>query len=164
MTKVEELTLLERIEELIADAGVDSYIGMTFAGVPEICRRNIENDWGDSPVADLEEERKRHNKAEAEQFFKIQGLELQAENARAYHELAEQAMSDMDDQITDWKNKFSDAISRGEEQMTMLRDEMNDQLKEAGELYAELEKECGEKDTEIMRLKAEIYDLRKERV
>lgn len=52
MTKSEELKLLGKIVELIDGAGADSYIGMTFAGVPDVCRRNIENDFGDMPVFD----------------------------------------------------------------------------------------------------------------
>lgn len=57
MTKAEELKILEAIEGLILEAGPDSYIRMTFAGVPEICRRNIEDDFGNIPVQDLEDAR-----------------------------------------------------------------------------------------------------------
>ena len=58
MTKAEELKILEAIEGLILETGPDSYIAMTFAGVPEICRRNIEDDFGNIPVQDLEDVRK----------------------------------------------------------------------------------------------------------
>lgn len=57
MTKAEELKILEAIDGLILEAGPDSYIGMTFAGIVEVCRKNIENDFGDSPVQDWEEMR-----------------------------------------------------------------------------------------------------------
>ena len=59
MTKAEELKTLEKIEKLIQSAGDDSYIAMTFAGIVDICRDNITNDFGDSPVQDLEDERKK---------------------------------------------------------------------------------------------------------
>lgn len=59
MTKAEELKTLEKIEKLIQSAGADSYIGMTFAGIVDICRSNIENDFGDAPVRDLEEARQK---------------------------------------------------------------------------------------------------------
>ena len=59
MTKVEELNVLDKIEALIKSAGEDSYIGPTFAGIVEICRSNIENDFGDHPLEDLEAARKK---------------------------------------------------------------------------------------------------------
>lgn len=59
MTKAEELKVLDKIEALIKSAGEDSYIGPTFAGIVEICRSNIENDFGDHPLEDLEAARKK---------------------------------------------------------------------------------------------------------
>lgn len=59
MTKAQELKTLDQIEKLIQSAGSDSYIGMTFAGIVGICRSNIENDFGDAPVSDLEVARKK---------------------------------------------------------------------------------------------------------
>lgn len=59
MTKAEELKILDKIEALIKSAGADSYIGPTFAGIVEICRSNIENDFGDHPLEDLESARKK---------------------------------------------------------------------------------------------------------
>lgn len=53
MTKAEELKILEKIEALIKSAGVDSYIGPTFAGIVEVCRENIESDFGNHPLEDL---------------------------------------------------------------------------------------------------------------
>lgn len=59
MTKAEELKILSQIESLIKKAGDDTYIALTFAGIVDICRSNIENDFGDAPVRDLEEARQR---------------------------------------------------------------------------------------------------------
>ena len=59
MTKAEELKILDKIESLIKSAGADSYIGPTFAGIVELCRSNIENDFGDHPLEDLEAARKK---------------------------------------------------------------------------------------------------------
>lgn len=58
MTKAEELKVLEKIDALIKSAGDDSYIAMTFKGVVDIARSNIENDFGDAPVDDLAAARK----------------------------------------------------------------------------------------------------------
>lgn len=59
MTKVEELKVLANIEKLIQSAGADSYIGMTFSGIVEVCLDNIKNDFGACPVEDLEAARKK---------------------------------------------------------------------------------------------------------
>lgn len=59
MTKAEERKILDKIENLIQSAGEASYIALTFAGIVDICRDNIENDFGNSPVRDLEEARKK---------------------------------------------------------------------------------------------------------
>lgn len=53
MTKREELILLNEINNLILSAGPDSYIADTFAGIVDLCRENIENDFGNRPVQDL---------------------------------------------------------------------------------------------------------------
>lgn len=59
MTKAEELKVLDKIETMIKSAGADSYIAGTFAGIVEICRDNIENDFGNHPVEDLAAARKK---------------------------------------------------------------------------------------------------------
>ena len=63
MTKAEELKLLGQIEALIKKAGDDSYISITFEGIVNICKSNIENDFGDAPVRDLEDARKKAESA-----------------------------------------------------------------------------------------------------
>ena len=59
MTKAEERKILDKIENLIQSAGEDSYIALTFSGIVELANYNIENDFGNSPVRDLEEARKK---------------------------------------------------------------------------------------------------------
>lgn len=59
MAKANERKLLDQIEALIKSAGDDSYIALTFAGIVDICRDNIDNDFGNAPVQDLAEARKR---------------------------------------------------------------------------------------------------------
>lgn len=64
MTKAEELKVLEKIDALIKSAGEDSYIAMTFAGIVDVARTNIENDWGEAPVEDLAAAREKIRKME----------------------------------------------------------------------------------------------------
>ena len=141
MTKAEELKILGQIEGLIESAGADSYIRMTFAGVPEICRRNIEDDFGDVPVEDcanmrvaFDTEARRHDEtkrqlAEAQKALK----EAQYENER----------------------------------VRKLADEGEKNAHDVGRLYAGLEgleDQCAEKDAEIVRLRAEIVLMKVERM
>lgn len=57
MTKQKEIELLEKIDALIKSADAGDYIPMTFAGIVEVCKRNIEDDFGNIPVQDAEDAR-----------------------------------------------------------------------------------------------------------
>ena len=68
MTKAEELKILEKIDSLNNSEEAGDNIPMTLAGNVEVCRRNIEDDFGDSPVEDcanmrfaLDAERRMHD-------------------------------------------------------------------------------------------------------
>ena len=54
MTKQQERNTLAQIEKLINEAGEDSYIGMAFEGCVQMAHENIDNDFGNSPMASLE--------------------------------------------------------------------------------------------------------------
>ena len=170
MTKVEELKLLEKINELIESAGKDSYICMTFAGIVDVCRDNIENDFGNIPVRDLSDERMRTNGLRKD----IRGMEITAaENAETIKRLNAR-IAELKDRVdvAEGKaamegNRFEDAIKllEGERaansalrkqvaELTDARDTMTECVDGGNEIIDKLE-------MEVMRLKAEIYDLRK---
>jgi len=138
MTKAEELKILEAIEGLILEAGPDSYIRMTFAGVPEICRRNIEDDFGDIPVQDLDDVRKL----------------LDAEQRR--HDETKRMLAES-------QKMCKDALDEND-RLRKLADEWENNAHDAGELYCKLEDECAEMTAEIRKLKAEIVRMRMARM
>ena len=148
MTKAEELKILAKIEELIAEAGEDSYIRMTFAGVPEICRRNIEDDFGDIPVKDLEELREKQNaelmRKDAECGQKI--LRLEHEN---------QALQSNLDKATENLEKYKEICHNQSGKIA----EMQESIEACGDCMMDNEKHIAELENEIVRLKAEVYDL-----
>ena len=157
MLKAEELKILEQIEKLIDHAGADSYIRMTFAGVPEVCRNNIVNDFGDIPVRDLEEERKRH-----EDVLRIKDAECGQKLLKLEHErdVLQKHVENLNAEI----EKLGHMCESKDKQLAECRRDAEGwerNAHDAGELYCELEKECAEKDAEIMRLKAELYDYMK---
>lgn len=138
MTKQEELKILEAIEGLILEAGPDSYIRMTFAGVPEICRRNIEDDFGDIPVQDAEDAR---NLLHAEERRHDETKKMLAESQKMCKEALDE-----------------------NERLRKLAKEWEQNAHDAGELYCKLEDECAEMTAEIRKLKAEIVRMRMARM
>ena len=138
MTKAEELKILEAIEGLILEAGPDSYIAMTFAGVPEICRRNIEDDFGNIPVQD-------------------------AEDARNLLLAEERRHDETKRQLAEAQKIAKDAMDQ-RDKLLAERDEWEKNAHDAGDLYCKLEGECAEMTAEIRKLKAEIVRMRMARM
>ena len=138
MTKAEELKLLEQIDALIKSADAGDYIPMTFAGIVEVCKRNIENDFGDSPVQDWEEMR---NMLCAERVAHDETKRMLAESQKM----------------------CKDALDENE-LLRKTADEWEKNAHDAGDLYCELEEECRAKSQEITRLRAEIMRMKFERM
>ena len=63
MTKNEERNILKQIEQLIASAGEDSYIGMAFAGCVQMAQSNIDNDFANNPQEAIQTLRKNLDEA-----------------------------------------------------------------------------------------------------
>ena len=134
MLKAEELKILEQIEKLIDSAGADSYIRMTFAGIVEVCKHNIEDDFGDSPVEDCANMR----------------VALDAE--RRMHDETKRMLAEA-------QKMCKEALDENE-RLRKLSAEWEKNAHDAGDLYCELEEECKQKDAEIIRLRAEIVRMR----
>ena len=145
MTKAEELKILDKIAGLIAESGKDSYISMTFAGIVDVCKRNITNDFGDSPVQDLELERERFL---AESRMHDETKRQLAESQKAWNE----AMIECEALKSSERNLGQEAADLAEE-----RDAMSDCVHGLQEIV-------DKQDAEIRRLKAEIVKLRMERM
>lgn len=144
MLKAEELKILEQIEALIAQAGPDSYIGMSFEDVPEMCRQNIENDTGNS----MREYRK---------AWDLEREKLLRENYALRDSIAER-----EQKILDLNHDYNIEEKHNAELIKSLKD-MNAEYVKAQDALAEWQERGGNMRLEIMELKSEIYDLRKER-
>lgn len=138
MTKAEELKLLEKIEELIKSADSGDYIPMTFAGIVEVCKRNIEDDFGNSPVQDAEDARNL----------------LHAEERR--HDETKRMLAEA-------QKMCKEAVDENE-RLRKLVAEWEQNAHDAGEMYCGLEAECAELSAENRKLKAEIVRMRVERM
>ena len=138
MTKAEELKILESIEGLILETGPDSYIRMTFAGVPEICRRNIEDDFGDIPVQDLDDVR----------------TQLSAEQRR--HDETKRMLADAQKMCKEAMDN-ADELKKQVAELKDERDAMSDCVNGLQEIV-------DAQDAEIRKLKAEIVRIRMARM
>lgn len=147
MLKQEELKVLEQIEKLIAHAGEDSYIWRTFSGVVEICRRNIEDDFWISPVAELDAERERSLKKDSEHAEMLRKLEHENNVLAEKLKTAESNLADYKGICQHQSEKISD---------------LNEGLEAMADSVDGLQEIVDKQESEIVRLKAEIYDLRKE--
>ena len=100
-------------------------------------------------MRDLDELRKRHEDAMRIKDAEIAELKQKMNDAREYRASTETVLDNMDAELTEWKNKFSDAVNLADEWENNAHDMAN---------------QLSQKDAEIIRLKAELYDyMRKER-
>ena len=142
MTKAEELKLLEQIDGLINSAGADSYICDTFAGIVEVCRENIRNDWGIHPVEDSR-------------------IYLDQKNAEIrMHDETKRMLAN----AQSIASKAIDERDKYAVQVAELRKELEQVRKDFAEYRESTETFEDKQEDTIMRLKAELYDyMRKER-
>ena len=124
ITKTQELEQLHVIESLIDEMGHDSYIGITFAGIVDVCRQNIENDFGNSPVADLRNTRQIACEMEA----RCHNLEKEVEAANKSRQIAE-------DNKNEWIKSYNEAVTSRNNLEVELEAAQNEIIKLKAKLY-----------------------------
>lgn len=139
-TKEQERKALARIEKIVADLGTDSYLGTAFEGCFEDARENIENDFACS-------------------------YKNRFENACAHYEKVENEVVQLraqvgiyEDEIVDLNMKFDEAclqLDSNEDHIRSLKCTIRDMANHEVELQDKLQKY----ETEILKLKARLYDL-----
>ena len=144
MTKEQEREALKKIQEIIEEAGPESYIGMTFAGIVEQAEENIANDWGICPVKELETAQERISTMQGTEAEKDRTIEILNETLEA----------------TQNKNVELDKIYKGMcDNMNEYCQMIRDKDAEITVLKSKLENETAGLETEIINLKAKLYDL-----
>ena len=133
MTKDQERQALAKIDKIIKEAGPDSYIGITFAGIVEQAEENITNDWGICPVKDLEAAQERID----ENTRTIAKLETACRDHM-------QETEDADERYKNERNLAFEYLAKLNETAGKL-DAANDTIKNL--------------QAEIVTLKAKLYDL-----
>lgn len=140
MTKQEERNLLAEIRKMVEPT---FYLRETFDGVFDIAERNIDDDSVCNPVKDRQAEFERKLKEDAERGQRITNLEHQVETAQSYAQGLEEKIFTL-------------------EKMCESKDGIISELRRdatgAGEEVVRLRNDISEKDAEIMRLKAMLFD------
>lgn len=146
-TKEQERRALEQIRKIVEGLGDNSYVGTAFEGCFEDAEQNIENDWAMSWENRAVTATKRYEKAETE----LVRVSKEKAGIQKLYEEAEQAIKTE----TNRANQLANRITQ-----------LNEEMAEAVRMYSEketreyeLNQQLSEKDAEIMKLKAKLYDL-----
>lgn len=140
MTKEQERAALAKIEKIIKDAGPDSYIGMTFAGIVEQAADNITNDFASNYKEAYETATDRItilNDA-------IKKLEDERNDLKEQMKTVTGALEAAQDKIKEYQHRIDDVRTEKNETTSKLMHAI-----EANEAQK----------TEIITLKAKLYDL-----
>ena len=150
-TKDQERKVLEQIRKLVAELGEDSYIATAFEGCFEIAEENIKNDFACSMKQRAESAAKEreewHQKATS---FEIKWNEDEQNIADLYDELRSlQEKCEKDCQFETHKTA----------EWKKAADERQETINDFIVKTADLQKQLDEKDLEIMKLKARLFDM-----
>lgn len=133
MTKQQEREALERIKNILADAGADSYIGMAFTGCVEDAESNIENDWALSMAGRWQN---------AEQ--KLEAVKAEADGLRAEREAMREKLDRCNARIAE--------LTEAAQTLNSWRSDEHTALERA-------QSRADAAEAEIIRLKAKLYDF-----
>lgn len=151
MLKAEERNILEQIKALVEHT---DYIRQAFAGVFEMAESNIDNDMWDSMPDRLEDRDREIQKLKAEIIR--QNKESGAQIVALEHE-----RDVLRQKVEDLNHDYGIEDKYNAELQKALKD-MTAQYMKAQDIIAEWQTKAGNMRLEIMELKSEIYDLRKE--
>lgn len=139
-TKEQELKALGQIRKIVENLGEDSYIGLALEGCFEMAEENIENDFACSWKQKAESAEKRAQRAEESARDCKKALEAAKKGAEEWKSIATQNM----DKTNTMLEKYGEL---GEKHNEMVAKNV------------ELQEVLDEKDLEIVKLKAKLYDL-----
>ena len=139
-TKEQERKVLTKIEKMVLGLGVGSYIATAFEGCWEIARGNIENDFACSMKQKVE--------AAEEQLAEAKDTIQCRENELADKETEIIGLRKASERDACYMNELRERLKSTEETASKIIDERS-----------ELSVKCSQQETEILHLKARLYDL-----
>ena len=149
-TKEQERKALEQIRKIVEGLGENSYIGTAFEGCFEIAEENIKNDFACSMKQRWEAAEEACDRRR-EQVSKLEKMndELKAKNAKV-DEIAKKLNESIE---------LNDSIAHKLEDMRAERNAASETSVQYWNKLQEAETKLDEKEDEIVRLKAKLYDL-----
>lgn len=143
-TKAQERKALEQIINIVEGLGEGSYLSMAFDGCFEMAESNIDNDFGNSPKEAITTLRKKYEEAKAEADDKREAYKMLNDRFDAVMRNHEKEIDKKNEMIMNLQDERDDAqrIAMGNE--CMIKD---------------LEETLKERETEIIQLKAKLYDF-----
>lgn len=139
-TKEQERQALKKIRSIVESLGEDSYIATAFDGVWEIAEENIENDFAGSCKWFVDKANA------ADEMLRKTGKDADEELAKR-------------DAVISKKAKDIEILSHNVDVLRANLNESEDRLHDAEIKEEELNMELDTAKTEIMKLKAKLFDL-----
>lgn len=146
-TKEQERKALAQIMKIVEGLGEGSYIGTAFEGCWEIAEQNIENDWACS-MKDRAETAEKKLETIEQKYEHLIGVKNHLEKSRDAAQ--EKAASN-----------FQEALNHAQRERELeaaVEQQKQDQLK-AVKAIDDLADKLKQKDLEIIKLKARLFDL-----
>lgn len=161
-TKEQEIKALNKIKALVAELGEDSYIATAFEGCFEIAEENIENDFACSMKQRVAVAQKRAEEAEE----RARQAEKRAEKAETDARNYKRGFDDARETRNEWmkaaeeiKAKWNEAENKLADLQEKREEENTGKVIELYNQTADLQKQLDEKDLEIIKLKARLFDM-----
>lgn len=168
-TKEQERKALAQIKKIIADLGEDSYIAIAMEGMIEDAEENIECDFAMSwknraevAEARMSDLQTTYNKQMLDASNKISTLQYDLDFARINKEEEIDRLKAQIDDLTSsiktrdgWVEQKNARIEELNKQLKEAADQVCDKIGEVAELLEKIE--C--QKSEIIRLKAKLYDM-----
>lgn len=143
-SKAEERAALKQIKAIVSEVGATSYIGIALEGCLEIAESNIDNDFACSM-------KQRADSAERTAQQKSKEVEAAITEVKSLEEINAVLRGDIDrisKILADERKSHADEVSR-----------LNGSLAECRRDTEGMEHQIADLKAEIMRLKAQVYDL-----
>ena len=138
----------QELKALVAELGEDSYIATAFEGCFEVAEDNIKNDFACSMKQRTEIAEQRASVTEA----RAEAAETYLKDARDARDEWHKTANEVRAKWNEAENKLADLQEKCEEENTGKVIELYNQT-------ADLQKQLDEKDLEIIKLKARLFDM-----
>lgn len=156
-TKDAERAQLAKIVALIEETEPGSYIRMSFSGIPEMCAENITNNSANNMPDRLDVRDKRIAELESALYSSVHETEKEQTLRKIAEQQADDAEKAKEDEIERLENErdtMTDLVQDLHEDIDAKADAIDELRRD----IAGMERKLADKDAEIMRLKACLYD------